>query len=166
MCFLLFIKWVHNFALILLLFSFDTTSSSHGSLRRDPNPIYVPLAQSLSREHNMCSSGLPNPTNTHPMVTRSKLGVFKPKVFTTEVPIEPRTMKEALSKSEWLKVMQEEYKALIRNGTWSLVALPKDRRPIECKWLFKTKQNSDGSINKLKAMLVAKGFFTERKVLF
>lgn len=54
--------------------------------------------------------------------------------------------------------MREEYEALIRNGTWSLVSLPKDRQLIGCKWIFKTKQNSDGSVNKIKARLVAKGY--------
>jgi len=39
-----------------------------------------------------------------------------------------------------------------------LVPLPQDRKPIGCKWVFRVKENADGSINKYKARLVAKGF--------
>ncbi|GAU11134.1 hypothetical protein TSUD_197580 [Trifolium subterraneum] len=51
-----------------------------------------------------------------------------------------------------------EFKALIDNNTWSLVPLPPHKRAIGCKWVFRVKENVDGTINKYKACLVAKGF--------
>ena len=48
--------------------------------------------------------------------------------------------------------------ALQRNQTWDLVPLPEARKPVGCKWVFKRKMGSDGSIEKYKACLVAKGF--------
>lgn len=54
--------------------------------------------------------------------------------------------------------MQEEYNALMRNGTWTLVELPQGRKAIGSKWVFRLKENPDRSINKSKARLVAKGF--------
>jgi len=54
--------------------------------------------------------------------------------------------------------MQAEYAALIKNGFWSLVDLPPSRTAIGCKWVFREKENPDGSVNKYKARLVAKGF--------
>lgn len=45
-----------------------------------------------------------------------------------------------------------------KNLTWELVDLPKDRDVIGVKWIFKTKFNQDGSIQKHKARLVARGF--------
>jgi len=44
------------------------------------------------------------------------------------------------------------------NGTWEIVPLPKDRQAIGSKWVFKVKRNSDGSVEKYKARVVAKGF--------
>jgi histone deacetylase 1/2 len=54
--------------------------------------------------------------------------------------------------------MKSEYKALMDNNTWSLVPLPPHRKAIGCKWIFRIKENPDGTINKYKARLVAKGF--------
>ncbi|KAL5543508.1 hypothetical protein UlMin_007292, partial [Ulmus minor] len=54
--------------------------------------------------------------------------------------------------------MVEEYNALINNKTWTLVKLPPTRRPVGCKWIFKIKRNTDGTVSRYKARLVAKGF--------
>ena len=90
------------------------------------------------------------------MVTCSKNGIFKPKVYLAET--EPSTAKKAMLDPKWHQAMQAEYVALIKNNTWTLVPLPEGRNPIGCKWVFRIKYNSDGSINKYKARLVAKGF--------
>ena len=44
------------------------------------------------------------------------------------------------------------------NDTWDLAPLPKERKLVRCKWVYKTKYASDGSVERRKAMLVAKGF--------
>jgi hypothetical protein len=54
--------------------------------------------------------------------------------------------------------MDEEMAALDVNATWELVALPKDKKAIGCKWVYKIKHNVDGSMNRYKARLVAKGY--------
>ena len=54
--------------------------------------------------------------------------------------------------------MDEEMAALYGNETWDLVPLTKDKNTIGCKWVYKVKQNSDGSISRYKARLVAKGY--------
>ena len=46
----------------------------------------------------------------------------------------------------------------MRNDTWDLVSLPKGRKLVQCKWIYQTKFASDGSLDKNKAHLVAKGF--------
>ena len=57
-----------------------------------------------------------------------------------------------------MTAMNEEYISIMRNKTWELVELPKDKVPIGSKWLFKSKLKDDGSIDKFKAILVAKGY--------
>jgi hypothetical protein len=57
--------------------------------------------------------------------------------------------------------MTEELDALSRNRTWDLVDLPPEKSVVGCKWVFKIKTRSDGSIEWYKARLVAKGFTQE-----
>ena len=54
--------------------------------------------------------------------------------------------------------MLTELQALQENGTWSLTPLPAGKTPIGCRWVYKIKHRSDGSIERYKARLVVKGF--------
>ena len=54
--------------------------------------------------------------------------------------------------------MQEEFNMIEKNQTWKLVQRPQDRKVIGVKWVYRTKLNANGSINKHKARLVVKGF--------
>eukprot|EP00742_Colponemidia_sp_Colp-10_P002552 GILJ01002727.1.p2 GENE.GILJ01002727.1~~GILJ01002727.1.p2 ORF type:complete len:509 (+),score=47.37 GILJ01002727.1:627-2153(+) len=54
--------------------------------------------------------------------------------------------------------MDSEIDSLQKNGTYEICTLPTGRKPIYCKWVFKVKENSDGTIDRYKARLVAKGF--------
>ncbi len=48
--------------------------------------------------------------------------------------------------------------ALDANAIWELVVLPKDKKAIKCKWVYKIKHNVDGFVNRYKERLVAKGY--------
>jgi hypothetical protein len=54
--------------------------------------------------------------------------------------------------------MNEEYCSLMKNDTWDLVPLPKGRKFLRCKWVYRTKYALDGSFERHKARLVAKVF--------
>ncbi|KAJ9535448.1 hypothetical protein OSB04_un001427, partial [Centaurea solstitialis] len=74
---------------------------------------------------------------------------------------DPINLKEALSSSnsqKWIDAMADEMKSMKDNDVWDLVELPKDTKPIGYKWIFKTKKDSNGNIERYKARLVAKGF--------
>ncbi len=54
--------------------------------------------------------------------------------------------------------MQEEYDSLIENDTWMLQDLPKGRKMVHSKWVYKVKLAANVSVVCFKAWLVAKGF--------
>ena len=47
--------------------------------------------------------------------------------------------------------------SLSANEVWDLVELPKDRKTVGSKWVFKTKKDAHGGIERYKAQLVARG---------
>ncbi|KAK8921769.1 hypothetical protein KSP39_PZI020770 [Platanthera zijinensis] len=71
---------------------------------------------------------------------------------------EPSTFKQACVKPEWRDAMLEEYHALIKNNTWTLVPPQHSLNIVGCKWVYKIKRRADGTIEHHKARLVAKGF--------
>ena len=58
--------------------------------------------------------------------------------------------------------MSEEYKSIKENKVQELILLPKGAKPIGYKWIFKTKQDANGNVERYKTCLMAKGF-TQRK---
>nr|ABA97637.1 retrotransposon protein, putative, Ty1-copia subclass [Oryza sativa Japonica Group] len=76
--------------------------------------------------------------------------------------LEPATYTEAVvsgDREKWISAMQEEMQSLEKNGTWELVHLPKQKKPVRCKWIFKRKEGlSPSEPPRFKARLVAKGF--------
>jgi hypothetical protein len=72
--------------------------------------------------------------------------------------VEPVNYEQAKEHEEWRNAMNEEYDSLMKNQTWELVELPENKVPIGSKWLYKSKFKADGSIDKYKERLVAKGY--------
>ena len=68
---------------------------------------------------------------------------------------EPSSFDETYQDDEWGHAMEEEIQALNQNQIWELVQMPKDVKPIFCKWVYKTRP--DGSIERYKARLVVRG---------
>ena len=68
------------------------------------------------------------------------------------------TVQGALFNEEWRNDMLAELKALIDNGTWSIVEKPEGTRLISSKWVFKRKVDAHGNFDKYKARLVVRGF--------
>ncbi|GKV14172.1 hypothetical protein SLEP1_g25082 [Rubroshorea leprosula] len=74
---------------------------------------------------------------------------------------EPQSYQEASSNPFWQQAMQDELQALENTRTWHLVDIPAEKSLIGCKWVYKIKTRSDGSVECYKARLVAKGFTHE-----
>jgi len=74
---------------------------------------------------------------------------------------DPGTYKEAmmrLNSSKWLEAMEDELRSMSSNKVWDLVEIPDGVKPVGSKWVYKTKYDSKGKVEKFKARLVAKGF--------
>ena len=54
--------------------------------------------------------------------------------------------------------MRVELQALENNKTWDLVSLTKEKKPVGFRWIFTIKYNFDGSLERYKVRLVAKGY--------
>lgn len=54
--------------------------------------------------------------------------------------------------------MTKEIAAIEKNHTWEFTILPDGVKPIGVKWVFKTKLDADGQVEKYKARLIAKGY--------
>jgi len=105
-------------------------------------------------------------------ISRSGRNIYEPERFyeanLTEhfvlsglVTPDPATYEEAIKGPDsemWVQAMHEELNSLEKNGTFEYTSLPRDRKAIGCKWVFKTKMNADGSVSRYKARLVARGF--------
>ncbi|KAJ7943125.1 Retrovirus-related Pol polyprotein from transposon TNT 1-94 [Quillaja saponaria] len=63
---------------------------------------------------------------------------------------------EAENDKKWRQAMDEEVKAIEKNDTWELTNLPKDRKAIGVKWVYKAKKNAKREVEKYKARLVVK----------
>jgi hypothetical protein len=71
---------------------------------------------------------------------------------------ELESLSEAMHDPKWNHVMEEEFSALMKNGTCHLVPASKASNIIDYKWVYKVKRKADGTIDRHKTRLVAKGF--------
>eukprot|EP00253_Pinus_taeda_P030339 PITA_30339 len=71
---------------------------------------------------------------------------------------DPIHFENAIKDKKWIEAMDEEMNAIERNKTWDLVELPKGKEIIGVKWVYKTKCNAEGNIERHKARLVVKGY--------
>ncbi|KAL0367312.1 UNVERIFIED_CONTAM: Copia protein [Sesamum radiatum] len=66
--------------------------------------------------------------------------------------------------NEWITAMKEELSSMAKNNIWELVDLPTGCKTIGNKWVLKVKCKTDGSIDKFKAWLVAKGYTQRERI--
>ena len=74
---------------------------------------------------------------------------------------EPSSVHEAMAsrnKDKWSRAMENELESLHDNQVWELVELPKGKKTIGSKWVFKEKVGADGTTERYKARLVAQGY--------
>lgn len=103
--------------------------------------------------------------DTPPRKVRSLKEIYELSLFAFMV-TEPTCYEEACGKEEWEKSMQEEMTAVEKNHTWELVNLPQRKEASGVKWVYKVKCNADGSVQRYKGRLVAKGYVQKHGIDF
>lgn len=140
----------------------SSSSSPSSSLPLSNSPSHNDLILSSSSSNTSISSVPPPPSNAHHMITRAKSGIFKTRALLARSSAssiaETHMAIEALTSLKWMLVMEEEYNALIQNGTQELVPWSSNMNLITTKWIFWVKCNMDGSMNLFKERLVACSF--------
>ena len=117
-------------------------------------PIYGVGLNSQNKKNN--AFPLPTQKQDNFIKTKNKeLAIYSSRVYAIQI---PQTHHEALRDKNWKNVMNEEIKPLNKNQTWEIVDLPKGKKIVGCKWVFVVKYNVDGSLERYKSRLVAKGY--------
>jgi len=65
---------------------------------------------------------------------------------------------ESTESEKLIDAMKKELKSMYENHIWDIVKLPEGSERVRCKWVFKTKRDSIGNIERYKAKLVVKGY--------
>ncbi|KAF0722124.1 hypothetical protein Ae201684P_020081 [Aphanomyces euteiches] len=89
-----------------------------------------------------------NLVTTHAMDSRPRISE----------PLTMQDMRSSVEVEQWKQAMDEEYQALVDNGVWRLMALPKGRKALKSKWIWKVKYQPNGDVERFKARLCIKGF--------
>lgn len=99
--------------------------------------------------------------NSHPMQTRAKSNISKPRTILSLVAssseIEPRNFTEANKDPKWRLAIADEFNALLENKTLELVRRTTNMSVVTYKWIYKIKYRSDGSVERPKTRLIARG---------
>lgn len=131
------------------------------------NQNELPEIEEGQADHENEGSLAQSDEESSPVIRRSKRPRQHPDYYGTwihtakELGEEPVTVKEAMSSPEsekWKDAMEKELRSIEANEVWELVELPKLKKTIGCKWVYKRKVDADGSVERYKARLVAKGY--------
>ncbi|GJY83313.1 ribonuclease H-like domain-containing protein [Tanacetum coccineum] len=95
------------------------------------------------------------------MVTRFRVGTNSPtehlNLHASSVSPLPKSYRDAFNDPNWQNTMRDEYTALIKNKTWTLVPRPLDTNIVHCMWLFRYKYLADSTLSHYKVRLVENG---------
>ena len=133
----------------------EAMGSGQENVPDDPPPEQPQIEEQdvpLRRSHRVRRSTIPNDYE-----------VYVSEDMTLEG--DPTTYEEAMrspDSSKWLAAMEDEMRSMDTNKVWDLEEIPKGAKKVCCKWVYKTKRDSRGNIERYKARLVAKGF-TQRE---
>ncbi|KAG5549867.1 hypothetical protein RHGRI_014986 [Rhododendron griersonianum] len=150
--------------------------SVHGEIEEDVQPplevgenVDIPNEVELENEGEQpIQEPPPQPELRRSVRDKQPSRKYSPDEFVTVTEQgEPESYQEALEhdkKGEWAKAMEDEMKSLLENRTYDLVKLPKGKKALKNKWVYRLKH--DGENLRYKARLVVKGFGQKKGIDF
>lgn len=119
----------------------DSISSSNGGRNREP-PVW--------KRDYVTGEGLSDEENDAYLVMSAA--------------IDPIHIEDAVKSEKWQRAIDVEMEAIEKKHTWELTDLPKGAKKAGVRWVYKTKFNENGEVDKRKARLVVKGYAQQHGV--
>uniref|UniRef100_A0A2N9HA68 CCHC-type domain-containing protein n=1 Tax=Fagus sylvatica TaxID=28930 RepID=A0A2N9HA68_FAGSY len=143
----------------------ESDSLVHDSLNRNKriepsSPSEQRRSQRVRKENDFGPDFISYQVNVY-LVEGNREKVLSKLPFVGNVEEDPSTYSEAMASRDaafWKEAVNDEIDSILSNNTWVLVDLPLSSNTIGCKWVFRRKYRTDGTIQTFKARLVAKGF--------
>jgi hypothetical protein len=134
------VKTVNNDEEPILYEPIQIDATDEGEQQR-PQTEDVPNVEAPKRSQRVRRSAIPDDYE-----------VYNTKEFQMEG--DPTSFEEAMrsdNSSKWLKAMEDGIKSMSTNKVWDLEPIPKGAKTVCCKWVYKTKRESQGNIERFKA---------------
>lgn len=122
----------------------------------------------IERDQLTSTSNVPT-QSTNSRILRNRNNIKLPARFNdhelnlTEIGV-PESYEQAMQSDdadEWSKSIDEELAAIAKNNVWDVVSLPPGKHTIGSRWVFRVKRHPNGTIERYKTRLCAKGFAQE-----
>ena len=149
------------------------TPSRDGDKDAASNTVSSPVedVQEIGRMQDLLMEQLRSPTRStestssserrYPLRERRQRVLISLNAKDLKLPMEPQNWKEAMEGPDtngWMAAAMDEWKALEEQGVFEKVDLPPDKNVLDTKWVFKVKTKGDGTFDRFKMRLVARGF--------
>uniref|UniRef100_A0A803LXK8 Reverse transcriptase Ty1/copia-type domain-containing protein n=1 Tax=Chenopodium quinoa TaxID=63459 RepID=A0A803LXK8_CHEQI len=135
--------------------SVSQQSDQSGSGHSLHSPIFPssPISSDSSISDSSVVPDVPSRVSSRPIKLPNKFNDFDALVSLSNVltAFEPYSYNQAKEHPEWIEAMNKELEALDANNTWDLTDLPPGKRAIGCKWVYKTKFNPNGEVERSDA---------------
>jgi hypothetical protein len=121
------------------------------------------LESSLRRSQRLRKSAIPDDYEVYAAEDIGSDEIYMSEDIDTKG--DPTTYEAAMrsaNSSKWLSAMEDELESMRMNKVWDLEVIPQGAKIVGCKWVYKTKRDSKGNVERYKARLVANGF-TQRE---
>ena len=140
----------------------NTHVTNTRSRRQTKAPAYLDQYHCYLLNQNSSFPSHPNHTTSYPISAFLSYDKFDASyrnfLLSITTVTAPKTFHEAILLDEFKGSMKSEMDSLEETGTWSICQLPPGKHPVGCKWVNTYKFNPDGTVERPKSRLVAKGY--------